>query len=249
MAALAFALLAAPAVAQSTASPAPDAAATVAPTATDAPSEPTPGPSSRPPQQVMMSADYVFDGHASLRAGMRQIYNRKDGTSIYFGEDFAFFHSTCGSRAFCNNVGGHDSDVRLGFQIAEPDIFLAIGSGNFAGNGASFSGIGLGVEKVPRGEKPFEPYGSVYLYPSASGSYSCPVTFAACYAFPVSATTDFRIVRYTIGGHMNIKDKPFFIDFGYAGDQGTPNTPGGAGTLNPWTFSHNGLYLGAGLKM
>ncbi|MDP9110097.1 MAG: hypothetical protein M3M96_00480, partial [Candidatus Eremiobacteraeota bacterium] len=151
MATLAVALLAAPAVAQTPPSPA----------------EPTPGPSSKPSQQVEMSMDYVFDGHASLRAGMKQIYNRKDGGgSVYFGEEFGFFHSTCGSRAFCNNVGGHDSDVRLGFQVAEPDIFIAIGSGSFAGNGASFSGLGLGIEKVPRGEKPFEPYGSLFLYPS-----------------------------------------------------------------------------------
>lgn len=229
MAALAFALFAAPAVAQTT-----------------APAEPTPAPSSRPSQQVEMNVDYVFDGHASLRAGMKQIYNRKDGGgSVYFGEDFGFFHSTCGSRAFCNNVGGHDTDLRLGFQVAEPDIFIAIGSGNFAGNGASFSGIGFGIEKVPRGEKPFEPYASLFLYPSASGSYSCPVTTAPCYAGPVGSTTDFRIMRYSLGGHFDLKG-PFFADAGYAGDFGYPNTQS---PLSPQTFTHNGLYLGLGLKL
>ena len=238
MVALCAGLLAAPAAAQTP----PAAPASSAP-------DPTPEPSSRPAQQVTADFNYVFDGRSSLRAEMKQIYNRKDGTSVYFGEDLAFFHSTCGSNAFCSNVGGHDTDLRLGVQIANPDIFLALSSGNFAGNGASFAGLGFGLEKVARGEAPMELTASLFYFPSATGSYACPVTGPpgfSCFTTPVSAQTDFQIVRYSLGAHYQLGDKPFFVNVGIAGDNGRPN---GGNAFQPIYMSHNGAYLGLGIKM
>lgn len=207
--------------------------------------EPTPAPTNRPPQQVAAEVSYVFDGHASLRAGMKQIYNKKDGTSLYFGEDFAFFHSTCGSAAFCNNVGGHDTDLRLGVQVL-PDIFIAAGSGSFAGNGVSLTGLGLGVEKLARGERPFEWTASLFYYPGETGSYACPLKTVPCYATATTTTPEFAVTRYAIGGNVNLQGKPFYVTFGIAGDNGSrTNDP----ALQPQTFTHNGGYLGLGFRM
>ncbi|MDP9017543.1 MAG: hypothetical protein M3N19_04415, partial [Candidatus Eremiobacteraeota bacterium] len=198
-------------------------------------------------QQVLADGSYVFDGRSSLRVTMKQIYNRKDGgASVYFGEDYGFFHSTCGSAAFCNNIGGHDTDIRLGVQISESDIFVAVSSGSFAGNGASLSSIGFGFEKLARGEKPFESTASLFYYPGSSGTYSCPVTTAPCYLTPVGSTLDYKILRYTLGGHMAITGKPFYVNFGIAGDTGSPNV---TSTLSPQTFTHSGAYLGLGVKI
>lgn len=207
--------------------------------------EPTPAPSQRPPQQVGMDVSYVFDGHSSLRAEMKQIYNKKDGTSVYFGEEFGFWHSTCGSAAFCNNVGGHDTDLRLGVQVM-PDIFIAAGSGSFAGNGLSLTGLGFGVEKLARGEKPMELTASYFYYPGAVGTYSCPLRTTPCYATPVVTNPEYSVSRYAVGGNYVIQGKPFYVTFGIAGDNATQSNPT---TLQPQTFTHNGAYLGLGLRM
>lgn len=201
--------------------------------------------SNRPPQQVSADLNYVFDGHNSLRATMKQIYNRKDGGSIYFGEDIGFFHSTCGGAAFCNNIGGNDTDLRLGLQVAQPDIFLALSDGNFKGNGGSMTGLGIGFEKLARGEHPFEVTASLFYYPSAVGTYVCP-TVTPCYITPSSAQLDFRVTRYALGGHYALSTSPFYLNFGIAGDNGSPSV---AGNLTPQSFTHNGAYLGLGLKL
>ena len=220
-------------------------AAAQTPAASPQAAEPTPEPSHRPSQQVAADGSYVFDGRSSLRMTMKQIYNRKDGSSVYFGEDFGFFHSACGASAFCNTIGGHDTDLRLGFQVAEPDVFLAVSSGNFAGNGGSLSAIGFGVEKLARGEQPMEITASFFYYPSASGTYSCPALAASCFTTPVSPNPEFQIVRYTVGAHYALGAAPFYVNFGVAGDNGKPN----GSQLQPYVFSHNGAYLGLGFKM
>ena len=211
----------------------------VSPALADAPDK-----SKRPGQQVSLDGAYVFDGHASLRAGLKQVYNRKDGTSVYFGEDFGFFHSTCGSNAFCNNIGGHDTILALGVQVAEPNIFVALSQGSFAGNGGSLTGIGLGVEKVARNEVPFEVIGSFFYYPSATGTYGCPVTATPCYATPTSTNIEYHVVHYSLGAHYAIGDKPYYLSFGIVGDNGAAISAN-----TPQTLNHNGAYVGFGLHM
>lgn len=199
----------------------------------------------RPAQQVSIEGSYVFDGQSSLRAGMKQIYNKKDGPSVYFGEDFGFFHSTCGSNAFCNNIGGRDSDLRLGVEVM-PDTFIALGSGTFAGNGASLTGLGIGLERLARGEKPFEITASLFWYPSENGTYSCPLKTVPCYPFATSTSIEYAVTRYALGGNYAIKDKPLYVTFGFAGDTGTPSV---SSAVTPYTFSHSGAYLGLGFRM
>ncbi|GAC1659223.1 MAG: hypothetical protein NVS9B12_12110 [Vulcanimicrobiaceae bacterium] len=229
MAALFASLLAAPALGQT------------------APPTPAPDASSRPAQQVLADGSYVFDGRSSLRFTMKQIYNLKDGTSVYFGEDFAFFHSTCGSSAFCNNVGGRDTDLRLGVQVAAPDIFLAASSGTFNGNGFSVRGLGFGVEKLARGERPLELTASFFYFPATVGTYRCPLAGAACYPAPTTTSPDYRVFKYAVGGHYALGDRPYYLNFGIAADNGSPNSA--ASSLQPWTFTHTGAYLGLGIKL
>lgn len=195
-----------------------------------------------PAQQVSIEGAYVFDGKNSTYVGLKQIYNKQDQPSIYFGEEFSFFNSPCDKAAYCTNVGGRGTDLRLGVEIAK-DIFFGAGLGSFSGRGFSGSGIGIGVEKLSRGTDPFEWVGSFFYYPSVPGTYACPVP-TGCFAPGVTYNNaEYAAYRYSLGAHYSLSKSPFYVTVGVKGENGTKQ---GAFPLD---FNHNGAYLGLGFRM
>lgn len=199
--------------------------------------------SAKPPaQQVSIEGAYIFDGKNSTYAGLKQIYNKKDQPSIYFGEEFSFFNSPCDKAAYCTNVGGRGTDLRLGVEIAK-DIFFGAGLGSFSGRGFSGSSIGLGLEKLSRGTEALEWVGAFYYYPSVSGTYACPVPTGCFAPGVVYNNAEYQAYRYSLGAHYSLSKSPFYVTVGVKGENG--NKVSGF----PLDFNHNGAYLGLGFRM
>lgn len=134
---------------------------------------------------------------------------------------------------------GRDYEVEghAGFQIAAPQVFLAAGYLQLSDNFGSprLSGFGAGIEKLPDFAAHSTLYGSVYYYPSVSGTCGTGV----CPAGPF--TESYRVVNYRLGYAVPLGTSPVFIDFGVRGDRrsGKSNTPGDA--------THGSAFAGIGI--
>ena len=133
-----------------------------------------------------------------------------------------------------------DIDARLGIKIADPRVYIAVGylwrNDNYEGTGSPNQqhGIGFGLEKLPDLDQTFSVYGSAYYFPSVTTSNQ---NLGNGTAGPIQ----YRVFKYSVGGTLGLGSSPFFLDFGLLGDNGqnVKNAPA--------NFSHNGLYVGAGL--
>lgn len=133
-----------------------------------------------------------------------------------------------------------DFDVRLGFKVADPHIFVGVG---YLWRSTSYgyprlTGVGYGVEKLPDLNHAFSLYGSAYYYPNAHGDCGTSVC-----PFPGPFTLAYRIFRYQIGGTVDVGGGkfPLFLDFGFLGDQGTNKSNA------PVNYTHAGPYVGLGI--
>jgi hypothetical protein len=112
-----------------------------------------------------------------------------------------------------------DFDGRFGLKIADPRIYIGIGylfrNSNYEGGAfqTQIHGLGGGIEKLPDLETPFSLYGSVYYYPSATTNAAQDLgngTFGQ---------VQYRILKYNIGGTLDLAKTPIYLDFGYLGDR------------------------------
>lgn len=147
----------------------------------------------------------------------------------------------------------YDVEGRLGLKVVDPRIYVAVGYMNRTTNYGypRQTGFGFGLEKLPDLNQPFSVYGSVYYYPDVKGNFtvpSCPAGATpgtpACPDVNAgsSLTLSYHIITYQIGGTYNIGNSPVFIDFGFLGDRGNNRTNA------PIGFSHNGGYVGLGIR-
>ena len=147
-----------------------------------------------------------------------------------------------------------DFDARFALKIAQPRIYIGVGylvrampgiaSSASPSDATNFtlSGIGGGIEKLPDLENTFSVYGSVWYYPTISGNFTFPAG-----AFPpalVGTTEKFqeRFLKYQIGGTLNLGNSGLFLDAGFLGDSIRGQN------LSPSDASHNGGYVGLGIK-
>jgi hypothetical protein len=143
------------------------------------------------------------------------------------------------------NLEGH-----FGLKVADPRIYIGVGYLNVQDNYGypKLNGFGFGLEKLPDLNQTFSVYGSVYYYPSVNGNYTYP-SDAFTDAGGLEGTTaklTYRDLNYKVGVTILLtgaKD-PFglFLDGGYLGDADRGKT------LSPSDATHNGAYLGLGLK-
>lgn len=143
-----------------------------------------------------------------------------------------------------------DLDGRFGLKVADPRIYIGVGYLHRDENYGypKQNGFGFGAEKLPDLDQTFSIYGSVYYYPSTTANYTYPAdafTTAGGLAGTSGKFTD-RVLKYQIGVSILLtgaKD-PFgvFLDGGYLGDSIRGKS------LSPGDASHNGAYLGLGLK-
>ncbi|HEV2261720.1 MAG TPA: copper amine oxidase N-terminal domain-containing protein [Candidatus Rubrimentiphilum sp.] len=133
-----------------------------------------------------------------------------------------------------------NGDGRLGLKVADPRIYIAVGYMSHTTNYGypALNGIGFGLEKLPDLNQAFSLYGSVYYYPSISGTYTVQSGPQAGTAFNLS----YRVLRYQVGATVGFGQSfPLFLDLGFIGDRGTNKTNA------PSDYTHNGAYVGLGI--
>lgn len=133
-----------------------------------------------------------------------------------------------------------DVDARLGLKVADPHIFIGVG---YLWRTTNYgyprqTGVGFGLEKLPDLNQTFSLYGSAYYYPSVRGT--CDVTVCPTGPFDLA----YRLLKYQVGATVNLggNSVPVFLDFGFLGDQGRNKTNA------PADFTHNGPYVGLGIR-
>ena len=135
-------------------------------------------------------------------------------------------------------VRDYDFDGRLGLKVANPRIYVGVGymarSGNYGY--PRLNGVGFGAEKLPDLNQPFSVYGSVWYYPNVRGTCGTDVCPGGPY------TLAYNILKYDIGGAISFGNSPVFLDLGFLGDRGQNKSNA------PVSFTHNGPYLGLGIK-
>jgi len=134
-----------------------------------------------------------------------------------------------------------NGDVRLGLKVADPRIYVGVGYMAHTGNygSPSVNGVGFGLEKLPDLDQAFSVYGSAYWYPNINGNYTVTSGPQTGTSFKLA----YRVLRYQIGATVGFgRNFPLFLDLGFIGDRGSnvSNAPG--------DYTHNGGYVGLGLK-
>jgi hypothetical protein len=132
-------------------------------------------------------------------------------------------------------------DVRLGYKVFEPKVYIAVAY-MWASNNYGYpnqDNIGFGIEKLPDYGQKFQYYGSVYYFPSVSGTY----TTAANENPPnTSFGIGYNVLKYNVGiGWAFVPN--VFIDIGWTGEAwaNRNNAPIG--------MTMNGPYAGLGFLL
>lgn len=134
-----------------------------------------------------------------------------------------------------------DFDGRFGLKVADPRIYIGIGylfrNTNYEGGAfpTQQHGLGFGAEKLPDLDRSFSLYGSVYYYPVVTTNSNQNLGSGN------TGQVQYRILKYNVGGTVDLGKSPLFLDFGYLGDQGT------ALQNAPSNFTNNGPYAGLGV--
>ena len=137
----------------------------------------------------------------------------------------------------------NNGDVRLGFKIFEPRVYLGVGyltkTYNYLGV-PRLGGVGFGASKLPDLDQAFSLEGSVWYYPRISGNYTYPTS---PFLGPLSATTiplSYSYWKYRAGATVRLGSN-LFLDLGVAGERGDARQNAPANT------TVNAPYAGLGL--
>jgi hypothetical protein len=155
-------------------------------------------------------------------------------------------------QSYVQGFEAHETQLsgRFALKIADPRIYIGVGYLHLENNFGypRQNGFGFGAEKLPDLDQTFSVYGSVYYYPSVSANYTYPAdgyTTSTGLA-GTSAKFAYRVLQYQIGAAITLtgKEAPFglFLDGGFLGDSLRGKS------LSPTDASHDGAYLGLGLK-
>jgi hypothetical protein len=134
-----------------------------------------------------------------------------------------------------------DFDGRFAFKIADPRVYIGVGyifrNSNYEGGAfpTQQHGVGFGAEKLPDLDQPFSLYGSVYYYPLVTTNGNQNLGNGNV------GQVQYRVLKYNVGGTVDLGKSPLFLDFGYLGDRGNVSQNA------PSDFSHNGPYAGMGI--
>jgi hypothetical protein len=134
-----------------------------------------------------------------------------------------------------------DFDVRLGFRVFQPHVYIAVGyiwnSNNFGY--PNMNAVGGGIEKLPDPGHAFNYYGSVFYYPNVNGSYTTTSTEG-----PPNTTygLGYNLLKYQVGISWAFIPA-VAIDLGWAGENGANKNNA------PISYTFNGPYAGLGFYL
>ncbi len=139
-----------------------------------------------------------------------------------------------------------EGDVRLGVRVFNPRVYVGAGyltkTYNYLGY-PRIAGAGFGVTKLPDLDAPVSVEGSVWYYPSVSGTYTYPTS---PFLGPLSGTSipfSYAYWKYRAGATLAVGKSGVFVDFGYAGERANARNNAPANT------TVNGPYAGVGVHL
>ncbi len=124
-----------------------------------------------------------------------------------------------------------DWDIRLGFRVIEPKVYIGVGylwrSTNYGY--PTQNGVGFGIEKLPDLNIALSFFGSFWYYPTVSGTITTGVV-------PTSYSLSYNLSKYQIGLDYVIANSPVFLDVGWMGDalSSKTNAPTGSDAQGPF---------------
>jgi Copper amine oxidase N-terminal domain len=124
-----------------------------------------------------------------------------------------------------------DWDLRLGFRVIEPKIYIGVGylwrSTNYGY--PTQNGVGFGIEKLPDLNLTLSFFASFWYYPSVSGSITTGVK-------PTAYSLAYNLSKYQVGLDYVIAKSPVFLDVGWMGDalNNKTNAPTGSSAQGPF---------------
>ena len=146
-----------------------------------------------------------------------------------------------------NNLYDQDVDGRFAVRVLQPRIYIGVGylwmSNNYGY--PNLTGVGFGGEKLPDLNQAFSFFGSVWYYPSVSGT----ANFQIENPFPSTGFTThslnlaYSILKYQVGVDYVIGKSPIFIEAGWMGDNWSNKNNA------PINRTYNGPFAGLGLRV
>ena len=120
----------------------------------------------------------------------------------------------------------NEGDVRLGFKIFDPRVYLGAGyltkSYNYLGL-PRLSGAGFGISKLPDLDQTLSLEGSAWYYPRIAGNYTYPTSPLLGPLSGQSIPLSYAYWKYRAGATVKL-GSTVFMDFGLAGERATART-------------------------
>ncbi len=146
-----------------------------------------------------------------------------------------------------NNLYDQNVDGRFAVRVLKPRIYIGVGYLWVANNYGypNLNGVGFGGEKLPDLNQPLSFFGSVWYYPSVSGT----ANFQIENPFPSTGFTThslnlaYSILKYQVGVDYVIGASPIFIEVGWMGDNWSNKNNA------PINRTYNGPFAGLGLRV
>jgi hypothetical protein len=139
-----------------------------------------------------------------------------------------------------------DVDVRLGFKVLDPRIYLGAGyltkTYSYLGY-PRLTGAGFGVTKLPDLDQPFSLTGSAWYYPRISGTYTYPTS---PFLGPLSGTSipfSYAYWKYRAGATVNLGKSGVFLDLGFDGERATARDNAPIGTVLNAPYAGLGIHF------
>jgi hypothetical protein len=134
-------------------------------------------------------------------------------------------------------------DGRVEYKVAHPGIAVGVGYLRATTNYGypNLNAFGIGIEKLPDLRPGIEPFGSAFIFPNASGTYT--VVAATSPNFGNSYRQEYEIEKYDLGLAWVLEHSPVYIYAGFNGDRYS------ARQNAPISQTHDGPYIGLGVKL
>jgi hypothetical protein len=196
---------------------------------------------------LLLSGAYAFSGSPfALKVNFRQdAYVTSNNVGDLIGNRYTQFATIDGGTAFTPVFLARQNslDVRAEYQIAAPRVYVGVAYLHTSNNYGypNLNAVGAGIEKLPDLRRGLNLYGSVFYYPSASGTFT--VSNPASPNFGKAYQQRYQIVKYDLGLAYVFGNSPVYINGGFSGDQYS------AGQNAPVGQIHAGPYLGLGVKI
>lgn len=198
------------------------------------------------PDTYIFNAAYLFK-HSPLavKVDYRQdAYVTSDNATDAFANHFTGFATIDGGFAFTSVFLAKQStfDARVEYEVAAPRIYVGVGYLKAQNNYGypNLSGAGLGIEKLPDMRSGINLFGSIFYYPTATGTYTVDNVLSPNNG--VRYHQQYGITKYDIGLALTSRRLPVYLYGGVAGDHYGPNQNAPIGQ------THDGPYIGLGVK-